>query len=585
MEADPHRFTLDGRELTARPGQSVGAAMAAAGIPSWRTTRKDGRPRGLFCGIGVCYDCLVTVDGAANQRACLVPAADGMALTTEPPAPGAPAPGAPALGATPAGPPAAAPADEPFDVAVVGAGPAGLAAAVAAAESGARVVVVDAGARVGGQYWRHPAGSTAQQDAKRFDELRRRFSTGRITHLPSTQVWFVEPPARTARDDLGPATLHLVPTTACAPEIVTAPAVVTARRLVLCPGGYDRQLPIPGWDLPGVMAAGGVQALLKGHRSLAGRRTVVAGTGPFLLSVATQLADAGAEVLAVCEANGLSGWARQFGAAARVPGKIVEGVGYAAAALRHRIPYRTRTAVTRIDPDASGARAGRVWLRRIDGDGRLSEKMLPPLDVDLVALGWGFTPSMELISAVEAQTRVDVDESLVAVVDASQRSTVPGVFVAGEATGVGGALLAAAEGELAGIAAADAEERLAGRVRRLRARIARLRGFAAAMHATHPVPQRWPDWLTPATVVCRCEEVSSDAVRAACDELGAGDVRTVKLMARPGMGWCQGHVCGFATAKLAAAATGRPLTVDDLRPLAKQSLCAPVTLAGLADTL
>jgi NADP-dependent aldehyde dehydrogenase len=329
------------------------------------------------------------------------------------------------------------------------------------------------------------------------------------------------------------------------------------------------------------MAAGGVQALLKAHRSLAGRRAVVAGTGPFLLSVATQLAGAGAEVLAVCDANGLAGWVRHARAVARVPGKIAEGAGYATAALRHRIRYRTRTAVTRIDPNPSSTRVGRVWLRRIDADGRPG-KALPPLDVDLVALGWGFTPSMELISAVGAQTRVDVDQSLVAVVDASQRSTTSGVYVAGEATGVGGAPLAVAEGELAGIAAAGAEELLATRVRGLRARIARLRGFAAAMHGAHPVPARWHEWLTPETIVCRCEEVPYDAVRAARDELGATDVRTIKLMARPGMGWCQGHVCGFATAMLAAAAADRSLTVDDLRPLAKQSLCAPIALDRLA---
>jgi hypothetical protein len=156
------------------------------------------------------------------------------------------------------------------------------------------------------------------------------------------------------------------------------------------------------------------------------------------------------------------------------------------------------------------------------------------------------------------------------------------VYVAGEATGVGGALLAVAEGELAGIAAAGADDRLTARVRGLRARIGRLRAFAAAMHEAHPVPTRWHEWLTPDTIVCRCEEVTYGAVQAARDDLGATDVRTIKLMARPGMGWCQGHVCGFATAKLATAIVDRPLTVDDLRPLAKRSLCAPVTLAHLA---
>ena len=76
------RMTIDGREVTARPGQSVGAALVDAGIRSWRAARRSGRPRGLFCGIGVCYDCLITVDGVPNQRACLVPAADGLTLTT-----------------------------------------------------------------------------------------------------------------------------------------------------------------------------------------------------------------------------------------------------------------------------------------------------------------------------------------------------------------------------------------------------------------------------------------------------------------------------------------------------------------------
>jgi NADPH-dependent 2,4-dienoyl-CoA reductase/sulfur reductase-like enzyme len=506
----------------------------------------------------------------------------------------------------------------PFDVAVVGAGPAGLAAAVAAAERGKRIAVIDAAAQIGGQYWRHPdetaprgRESDGHHDWNRFTSLRNRFyryrGAGRITHIPSTQVWFIEP-ATTTGDPVGISagrscqprgrgstthdpqcapphrswTLRLVPTTAPARAVEPAPGAVTARRLILCPGGYDRQLPIPGWDLPGVMAAGGVQALLKGHRSVAGRRVVVAGTGPFLLPVAEQLAKVGAEVVAVCEANRLTGWARHAAAVATVPAKILEAAGYAAALARYRIRYRTRTAVTRIDADDSGTRVGAVRLSRLDAQGRVL-RSLPPVEVDLVALGWGFTPSMELISAVQAETMIDIDQSLVAIVDHSQRSTTPGVYVAGEATGVGGALLAVAEGELAGIAAADGELARADQVHRLRKRIRRLRAFAAAMHRAHPVPTRWHEWLTPETTVCRCEEVSFDTVRRVRDELGATDARTVKLMARPGMGWCQGRVCGFATAKLAAAAEDRPLTAEDVRPLAKQTLCAPVALALLAE--
>jgi NADP-dependent aldehyde dehydrogenase len=426
--------------------------------------------------------------------------------------------------------PASRAADQPvalaFDIAVVGAGPAGLAAATAAAQHGKTVVLIDAAAHIGGQYWRHPdernprgSEDDGHHDWNAFVQLRDRLRTGmrssRIVHLANTHVWFLETTGPTISDQGSGWILHLTPTTDTAPN---RPLAVRGRRLILCPGGYDRQLPIPGWDRPGVMAAGGVQALLKGHRSLAGRRAVVAGTGPFLLPVAKQLAEAGATVVAVCEANRLTGWARHARSVIGVPAKAIEGAEYASALARHRIRYRTRTAVIRIDPDAAGTRAGTVHLAKLDADGRIVRR-LNAVDVDLVALGWGFTPSMELITAAGAETRVDLDQSLVAVVDDNQRATVPGLYIAGEATGVGGAQLAVAEGELAGIAAAGAELEQAGRIRALRRRISRFRAFASAMHAAHPVPECWHDWLTPETLVCRCEEVSYNTVRLARDEL------------------------------------------------------------------
>ena len=489
------------------------------------------------------------------------------------------------------------------DLAVVGAGPAGLAAAVAAAARGLSVVVVDAGAQPGGQYWRHPdeqaeavrADGTAdpdrlpdhpagQHDWTVYVRLRERFdafrAAGRITYVPGAQVWFLERGGERTGD--GPGAAWRLRTSPTVEPDERVPGAVEAARLVLCPGGYDRQLPVPGWDLPGVMAAGGVQALLKGHGSVAGRRAVVAGTGPFLLPVAAGLAEAGAEVLGICEANAVTGWARQLGGAVQSPRKGLDAVGYVRTMLAHRIAYRQRTVVTAI---GGTDQVESVTTARVDGEGRVVAGTQRTEPVDLVALGWGFTPSLELVTAVGAETRVDVDDSLVAVVDDEQRSSVPGVWVAGEATGVGGAALALLEGELAGLSAARESGRdvPGGRFRRLRGGIRRGRAFARAMHGAHPVPSRWSGWLTPETLVCRCEEVDVETVLTARDELGGGDLRTAKLLTRCGMGWCQGRVCGFATALLAAEDAGRPLTVADLRPGAKRTLATPLSLGRLAE--
>ena len=346
---------------------------------------------------------------------------------------------------------------------VVGAGPAGLAAATTAARVGLPVVLVDAGGQPGGQYWRHPTPATepdehrGHHDWRTFLRLRSELdaqrAAGRIRYLPATQVWFVEPPSRPGL----PHTLRLAPVHDAGPG--SGPSAVRADAVVLCPGGYDRQLPIPGWDLPGVMAAGGVQALLKGHGVVPGRRAVVAGTGPFLLPVATGLAAVGVEVVSICEAGAPSSWLRHPAGILGAPSKLVEGAGYAAALLRHRIPYRPRTAIIRIHGnDAVEA----VTIARVDRQGRPVAGTERELGVDLVGLGWGFTPSLELVLAAGAKTRIDVDGSLVAWVDDRQRSSRPGVYVAGEATGVGGARLAVREGELAARTAAEDAGLLAG---------------------------------------------------------------------------------------------------------------------------
>lgn len=471
---------------------------------------------------------------------------------------------------------------ERADVAIVGAGPAGLAAAVAAAESGAAVVLVDAAAQPGGQFWRHrPEGVVQERDGrghhgwKTYLDLRARFDagcdSGRITYLPGLQVWMAE------KDDAG-FTLRTTPTVAGPP----GGRAVAARRLILSPGGYDRQLPVPGWDLPGVMAAGGIQAFLKGNGSLPGRRFVIAGTGPFLLPVAAGIAEAGGQVVAVLESSSPAAWLPHLGAATGVPEKALEGAEYAAVFARHRIPYRTRSVVTEVLGSGSpgSSRVTGVRTAKVDAKGTVrpgSERVYA--DVDVVGFGWGFTPQMELPLSLGAETRLDADGSLVGVVNERQESSVPGLFLAGEVTGVGGAKLAVLEGLAAGAAAA-AREGAACAAPGLHA-MARHRRFAEAMHRAHPVPAGWQEWLTPATVVCRCEEVTAGQITEAREMLEARDARTIKSFTRAGMGWCQGRVCGFAAACLGQGPATQP-SAESLSSAARRPLAAPVGIGELA---
>ena len=478
------------------------------------------------------------------------------------------------------------------DVAVVGAGPAGLAAAVAAAEAGAFVVVVDAGAQPGGQFWRHrPESVVPRPDGKghhgwrTYLDLRSLFDAarhnGQISYLPCRQVWMAE------AVDAG-FILRTTPTTAATSRYGEADggSTVAARRLVLCPGGYDRQLPVAGWDLPGVMTAGGIQALIKGHGVLPGRSFIIAGTGPFLLPVAAGIAEAGGKVQAVLESSSPTAWLPHLRAAAGVPEKALEGAEYAAVFARHRIPYRTRAIVTEVlgaePPDAGSPGSSRVTgvrTSKVDAQGRIrpgTERTYS--DVDVVGFGWGFTPQLELPLSLRAETRLDTDGSLVGVVTERQESSVPGLFLAGEVTGVGGASLAVLEGLTAGAFAAAGPGPAAAAPSH---DVARHRIFADAMHRAHPVPAAWQDWLTPETIVCRCEEVTASEITAARESLGAGDARSLKSVTRTGMGWCQGRVCGFAASCLGAG-TGTAPTAENLAASAKRPLAAPVAIGELA---
>ncbi|MFF5533078.1 NAD(P)/FAD-dependent oxidoreductase [Streptomyces cinerochromogenes] len=457
---------------------------------------------------------------------------------------------------------------EPPRLAVVGAGPAGLAGALAAAARGVRVTLVDAAEQAGGQFYRQPAPALGARRPQALhhqwrtwerlrDALARHRAAGLITHLTDHHVWCVERESAS-----GSVTVHALRGPA-QEEGVT----VRADAVLLATGGYERVLPFPGWTLPGVVTAGGAQAMLKGGLVLPGRRVVVAGTGPLLLPVATGLAAAGARVAALVESADPAALLRRAPALAAQPGKLAEGAGYAARLLRHGV--RTLTRHTVVAAHGTG-RLEAVTVAALDRDGRLRPGGARRIPCDTLAVGHGMLPHTDL-----AETLGCTLSGTAVRVDVEQRTDVPGVWAAGEATGVGGAALALAEGHIAGRSAAARLHGTAPDPRRWaaagRART-RLREFATALDDVYAPPAGWADRVPDDTVVCRCEEVTAGQVRESARALGAGDLRTVKLLTRAGMGWCQGRICGPAVAGLA----GCPLTAGR-RPFAR-----PVPLGVLA---
>jgi D-hydroxyproline dehydrogenase subunit alpha len=651
-----------------------------------------------------------------------------------------------------------------FDLAVIGAGPAGMAAAATAAEHGLHVALIDAGRQLGGQYFRHPApGLTADWLPKlyhgwqQFEQLVTRVETaGGIEVRFGHQVWAIEQVRPTDQPRPTERAANAPASNATPFRVLTDRGPIEAPYVILATGAYERVVPFPGWDLPGVFTAGGAQALLKGNLVLPGRRVVVAGTGPLLLPVATGLAAAGAKVLGLYEANTIRGYAKNPLPLLANPTKLAEGLDYARQLTRARIPVHTGRMII----EAHGTTTlEAVTTARPD---TTDPHRIP---CDTLAIGYGLAPQIDLALTLGAAPKHLADGTIALRVNTTQRTSVPGLYAAGETAGVAGAETALLEGEIAGLAVAQAAARArraafraanvanaeprnstpaedkppagppaaeppnpaptaenkaatplaaralasararltrqpspspdtsaarsseaaagtapatrlaaararltrqpspssdtssvapvarsseavadtapaapataATRLAAARARLTRRaepvpavpvptvpvsavpfaeaaatataptapnlptapitpanlgdllrrrtrqRALADLLRARHPIPTAWREHLADDTVVCRCEEVPAKAIAEATGELGAGDVRTVKLLTRAGMGWCQGRVCGYAVACLAAG--GDPASEADLLAAASRPLARPVPLGVLAE--
>lgn len=441
-------------------------------------------------------------------------------------------------------------------VVIVGAGPAGLAAADAALRAGAEVTLLDSAPLPGGQFHRMLPTAYAAAHPERvhhgwaaFDRLRNRvLDHPRCTWWPDSTVWALE--GRRVQVLRG-----LVDGTGRARHTLEPDA------LVLATGAYDRVLPFPGWQLPGVFTAGAAQAFAKGERVAIGERVVVAGSGPFLLPVTVSLLEAGSRVLGVFEANSPATIVRGWGSRPwEVAGKTGELLGYAAGLVRHGVPYRMGRAVVAARGDG---RVEEIVVARVRADWSVVPGSERTIAVDAVCVGHGFSPQLELAVAAGCEL---TGAGFVAVRQ-DQRTSVAGVYAAGEITGIAGAPAAAAEGAVAGWCAAGREPNRA-EVRRVVAGQA----FAARLARAHPIGAGWTSWLTPETVICRCEETSYATLCAAAADPSKMDDRALRLTTRAGLGPCQARMCGPTVAELTHS-----------RPTHRRPIAQPIRLGELAE--
>jgi D-hydroxyproline dehydrogenase subunit alpha len=390
-----------------------------------------------------------------------------------------------------------------FDVLVIGGGPAGIAAAVRAAECGVRVGIVDDNAALGGQIWRGAFEDGGFEDGGRSEAARWHGSlqAASVTTLCGKRV-FHQPEAGVLLAEGNDALLEL-----------------SYRNLVLATGARERFLPFPGWTLPNVMGAGGLQAMVKSGLPIRGKRVLVAGTGPLLLAVAAYLRRHGAEIPIICEQASWSSLARFGLALLGQPGKIDQGL--------------------QLKRDLAGVSfAANSWPLAAHGQRTIESVTISRsgkseiMECDYLACGFHLLPNTELPQLLACQIRGDYVQ-----VDDLQQTTVKGIFCAGEPTSIGGLELSLIEGQIAGLAAAGRSEE----TRNLFGARRTGRRFARILDRTFRLRPELKNLPSAETLVCRCEDVSHSRLRV------HSSWRAAKLYTRCGMGPCQGRICGPAT--------------------------------------
>lgn len=454
-----------------------------------------------------------------------------------------------------------------FDVVVIGAGPAGMSAAIRLRQQGMSVLVVDEQAAPGGQIWRAVEAVAPTQTGHLLGEeyragaaLAERFRACGAVYQPQTQVWQVEPGWHVYMSHAGRA------------------EAVQAAQVLLAIGAQERPAPFPGWTLPGVLTVGAGQILLKTSNQVPNSPIWVAGSGPLPLLYMAQLLRAGGKIAGWLDTTPPGAWRRALpwtAAALASLAEVRKGLGWLreikAAGVKR---VRGVTQLRALGSDAV------TEIEYCTGDGQTHRE---PASVILVHEG--VVPSIHMTRAMECAHHWDAQQACLAPdLNAWGETSQAGVFVAGDAAGIGGAQAACARGELAALGMALGAGRISAQAadqaaQPLRAGLRALLRLRPMLDAMYP-PRASAFAPSDDTIVCRCEELTAGDIRKAA-RIGQPGPNQVKSYTRAGMGPCQGRQCGYTIAHIVAAEEKRPVAEVGfyrIRPPLK-----PLTLGELAS--
>ncbi len=436
---------------------------------------------------------------------------------------------------------------EPTELIVIGAGPGGMQAAITAANAGLQVTLIDSNPLPGGQYFKQiPEDFSVSDDSNHQKEafsLINDLNNPLIKFFSKTLVWGIFHNPKT----------NLWQTTF---QGENCPARLETSTIIIASGAYDRSIPFPGWDLPGVITAGAAQVMVKSQGILPGKRVIVSGTGPLQLAAAANLVDAGAEVLEILECN-RNLLQKGFPHLTSVWGqwkRMQEGFDYAGSLLKARVPYRVGSCVVSVTGDGKVEEA---TIAKLDAQGYPIKASFRNVAVDTVVVGYGLTPSTEFFRLLDLDMSYS-DATGVYIPKRNEffQTSDPGIYAIGDCAGIGGAGLAMLEGKIAASYIAMQSGHLTdshfkSMLKQMKIRLKREQKFAKMLEDVFGLPKGLFTLAEPDTIICRCEQISLAEVKEAVS-FGAQSITDIKNITRSGMGNCQGRTCGSILTQILA---------------------------------